>query len=126
MDPTWLADRVAEIRERLTGDDEGDLWALFLDEGNMPMLAIAVTRMLPELDETLLRNLAHILEDVGAAGVLLAIPRRRGAPMRVDRALWRYLVARLAESDTPLVDLVVVGPGRFWSARHGNNGAAAA
>ena len=112
----WLTARVAEVRRRLTPGDEGSLWILWLDapQGE-PLIAAAVDHATAELDAELLKNLAATIDEVGAAAVLLAVPRRLGVPDAVDRRLWSELHAQVHPS-VEIVDLVVVGESRYWSA----------
>lgn len=122
----WLADRVAEIRTRLMPGDEGSLWILWLDgpQGE-PVLACGIEGAMAELDDELVKNLATTIEEVGAAAVLLAVPRRVGVPDAVDRRLWSELRAQVRAS-VKIVDLVVVGKSQHWSACRGGRTASIA
>lgn len=114
---TWLEERVEDVRERLTADDEGSLWMLLLeDPSGEPVIASAVDGAMAGMDSQLTRNLAMIITEVGAKAVLLAIPRRTGRPHPVDRQLWSDL-RHLVGSSTELIDLVVVGDAAYWSAQ---------
>lgn len=113
--PSWLDDRLRDLRGQLTPRDEGSLWLLFLDEprGEV-LLASAFAGAMAQVDAQMTRSLVRIIGQVPAAAVLLAVPRTDGQPLAVDRRLWSDL-ERL--DVLPLVDLVVVGESDYWSAR---------
>jgi hypothetical protein len=114
---SWLDQRVAELRARLTADDEGGLWLLLFDDPfGEPILAAAFDGAMWNMDAQLTRNLAMIIREVPAKSVLVAIPRSDGRPRAVDLHLWREL-RPLVGAGTELADLVVVGPRSHWSAR---------
>ena len=114
---SWRGERIAEIRGRLVANDEGALWLLFLDDPyGEPIFASAIDGAMAEMDAQLTRNVAAIINELGVKAVLLAVPRRDGRPLSVDRQLWSDLQI-LVDSSTELVDLLVVGRESFWSAR---------
>jgi hypothetical protein len=114
---TWIDDRVDEVRSLATENDEGSLWImLFEDPHGEPVLATTVDDAMAHLDEVLLRNLAWILGELPAKAALLLIPRTDGLPRPMDRQLWQELNRRV-DGTIELLDLVVVGPSRYWSAQ---------
>lgn len=123
----WCSDTIDEIRERLTPGDEGSLWLLFFEEPlREPLVATAFDDAMAHVNARLPRNIAEIIDATPADAVLLAVPRQDGAPRPVDQQLWRDLHA-LRDSFRPrLLDLVVVGDCRHWSAEgQGDLGTAA-
>jgi hypothetical protein len=62
------------------------------------------------------RYLATLVADVGSVAAVLVVNRRDGRPRRTDKALWQAVSERLASTPTRLLDLVVVGEDRHWSA----------
>lgn len=127
----WLDRRVQEVRTLQRANEEGSLWLLFLDrqEGDV-LVSAAISNAMEHLDALLVHNVLVILGHLPSAPVLMAIPRLDGHPREVDRRLWRDLhnhqfSGRAMASQ--LVDLVVVGKHRYWSARRetvGSTGAA--
>lgn len=113
----WLQGIADDVRARAQPRDEGSLWlVLFDDPGGAPVVSAAIEGAMDHMDDLMLRQLTKILTQVGAAEVLLVIPRRSGRPRRVDRTLWEQLTARIG-SATDLLDLLVVGSRTSWSAR---------
>jgi hypothetical protein len=123
----WLSETIVEIRQRLQPNDEGSLWLLFFDEPlREPLVATAFDDAMAHIEGQLTRNIAHIIDGTPADAVLVAVPRRDGAPRPVDRQLWRDLRALRNGIRPRLLDLVVVGDSRHWSAEgHGDLGTAA-
>jgi hypothetical protein len=116
---TWLDERVDELRTLATPDDEGSLWIMLVEDPHgAPVMATTVDDAMAHLDEVLLRNLAWILGELSAKAALLLIPRPDGRPRPVDRQLWRELNRRV-QGTIELLDLVVVGPSRYWSVQAG-------
>ena len=114
---SWRDERIQEIRDRLVANDEGALWLFFLDDPyGAPILASAIDGAMAEMDAQLTRNVAMIVNQLAVKAVLLAIPRKNGTPQAADRKLWSDLQI-LLDSSTELVDLLVVGPDSYWSAR---------
>jgi DNA repair protein RadC len=114
---SWRDERIQEIRDRLVANDEGALWLLFLDDPyGPPILASAIDGAMAEMNAQLTRNVAVIVNQLAVKAVLLAIPRKNGTPQAADRKLWSDLQI-LLDSSTELVDLLVVGPDSYWSAR---------
>ena len=124
----WLSETIDEIRQRLAPGDEGSLWLLYFDEPlREPLLASAFDDAMAHVDSRLTRNIATIIEGVPVDAVLLAVPRRDGLPRAVDRQLWRDLRGLLDGAGPRLLDFVVVGAARHWSAQEsdGDVGSAA-
>ena len=114
----WLSETIDEIRERLVPADEGSLWLLFFDEPlHEPLVASAFDGAMAHVDTQMIRNLAQIIDAAPADAVLVAVPRSDGVPRPVDRRMWRGLRARLDDVSPRLLDLVVVGDDRLWSAQ---------
>jgi hypothetical protein len=88
---------------------------LFEDPHGPPVMATTVDDAMAHLDEILLRNLAWILGELPAKAALLLIPRADGQPRQTDRRLWPELNRRV-HGTIELLDLVVVGSSRYWSA----------
>jgi hypothetical protein len=112
---TWLSACVADVRTRLTEEDEDSLWLLFLDhaEGEV-IMATAFDRAMVHVDAEMARNLWHLIRRIPAAAVLLVVPRGEGLPCKADLDLWQQLGQR---RDTKVIDLVVVGQTNYWCAR---------
>ena len=123
---TWLKETVAEIRERMTSDDEASLWTLFFDnpEGE-PLLASAIDNAMNEMDDDGLRKFAWITKSIGVTAVLFAVIRADGKPRPEDRRTWRKLSALLADGSTQLLGFVVVGVATYWVAGKEDVGSAA-
>lgn len=116
--PRWRDDRVQEIRQQLTPQDDGSLWILYLEDPyGEALLASAVTDAMAQMDRQMTENLGMIITSVAPKAVLLVVPRRDGKPLAVDSQLWSDLQDLLSGSTTELTDLLVVGRSRCWSAR---------
>jgi hypothetical protein len=117
-----LRETIDGIRERLQPNDEGSLWLLFFDEPlREPVVATAFDDAMAHVDTRLTRNIAQIIDGTGSDAALVAIPRHSGTPRPVDRRLWRDLRALRDRIQPRLLDLVVVGDSRHWSAEgHGD------
>lgn len=63
-------------------------------------------------DEIYLRDLVAQAEAVGTPGVVIALCRPDGRPLRRDRTLRRLLALRMATSPVLLADFLIVGPDR--------------
>ena len=113
----WLEDRVVQIRERMTPDDEASLWTLFFDdpEGE-PAVASVIDGAMHEMNLELVRRFAEVTADVGALAVLFAVIRRDGYPRPEDRQLWRRLRVLLSNRTTRTLGFVVVGQASWWAA----------
>jgi hypothetical protein len=124
----WLSETINEIREKLTPSDEGSLWLLFFDEPlHEPLIASAFDDAMAHVDAQMTRNIAQIIDGAPADAVLVAVPRRDGVPRPVDRRFWQELRTLLDDVSPRLLDLVVVGDARHWSAQEsdGDLGSAA-
>lgn len=107
-----------DVLDRWLGRVDGDLMLVYLDAAGVPLLTLDVDEGTRHLDELFLRYVVALVVDLRLPAVVVAVPRRTGRPTRSDRWLWRELQRRLAgEERTQLVDLVVVGEDRWWSAR---------
>lgn len=114
---SWLDERVGEARSLTTCSDYGSLLMMFFqDRHGAPVMATTVDDAMAHLDEVMLRNLAWVLGELPAEAALLFIPRSDGRPRPVDRRLWPELKRRV-HGTIELLDLVVVGPAGYWSAR---------
>lgn len=113
----WLFDIADGVRARSRPSDEGSLWLVLFDKpGGLPVVSAAIEGAMDHMDDLMLRQLTKIISEVGAAEVLLVIPRRSGRPRPVDRTTWEQLSARIGAA-TELLDLLVVGSRTSWSAR---------
>lgn len=114
----WLSQTIDEIRDRVMPDDEGSLWLLFFDEPLCePLVGAAFDGAMAHVDSEMTRNIALIIDTAPADAVLVAVPRRDGAPRPVDRQFWRDLRALRDDVAPRLLDLVVVGDRQHWSAQ---------
>lgn len=105
-----------DVIRRSAGQPEGSLTAVFVGAAGRVVLQVDISEGTAYVDELFLRHVVMLICDVGVAGVQFVITRAAGRPTRVDRLLWRELSARLAVSDTTLLDVVVVGEQSWWSA----------
>jgi hypothetical protein len=105
MDANLLATFAAEVQSTATRNDEGTVWALFMDAENRPLLATSVSEHREEP-----HALAYLLANVGAAAVVVAVVRRDSTPLEADRQLYAALRQLLAGGRTRLVEGIVVGP----------------
>jgi hypothetical protein len=114
---SWTDERVDELRRLATPGDEGSLWImLFEDPHGAPVLATTIDDAMAHLDEVLLRNLAWLLGELPAKAALLLVPRHEAHPRPSDRILWPELQRR-DHGTVELLDLLVVGSSRYWSAQ---------
>jgi hypothetical protein len=112
----WLNDRVGEVRSQLGLSDEGAVWALFFENPcGAPINACAIDDAIEQMDDTLIRTLANVIDEGPWAACLIMIPRRSGVPLAADHQFW----SRLHESSqtSKLIGQVVVGESRYWSLR---------
>ena len=109
MDDSLRTELVAGVRDQLSAEHEGSIWAVFLDQTDRPVLATSVDDGTRCLDESGTHQLGYLLGNVGAAAVVVAVPRREGRPFEADRRLYNRLRVLMAGSPTLLVDLLVVG-----------------
>ncbi len=98
------------------GRSDGALRAVFLDRSRAVVLTVGFDEGTDDVDELFLRHLVTTVADLALASVVFAVLRADGRLTRVDRRLWRELRQRLADGPTQLLDLVVVGDERSWSA----------
>jgi hypothetical protein len=109
---------VEEVRAHLAADDaDGALRVMYLDRGGAILHVAPVSEGAHSADEFFARYLADLVGSVGSAAAIVVVTRDDGRPTRVDRALWQVIAARNASSPTRLLDLIVAGPDRCWSAR---------
>ena len=83
------------------------------------MLRVDISEGTAHVDELFLQHVVMLTADVGVAGVTFVDLTAGRPPTRVDRRLWRELSARLAGAPTALLDVIVVGEERWWSAASG-------
>lgn len=100
---------------------DGGLLSIFLNRERRILLTIEIGEGTRHVDELFLRHLVAVVTDIGVADVVLAVTRAAGRPTRVDKLLWRELSARLAGTTTGLLDVMVVGESRWWSAASGRS-----
>lgn len=105
-----------EVHGRWTSGRDGDLMVVFLDVDGLPLLTVDVDEGMHSVDELFLRHVTALVLDVRLPAVVLAVTRAAGRPRRVDRLLWHEMSERLAAAPTALVDVLVVGADRWWSA----------
>src|SRR3954471_9914286 len=105
MDCDLLTTFAAEVRDNVTPDDEGTVWALFMDGAGRPLLATSVSEHREEP-----HALAYLLANVGADAVAIAVVRRDSTPLDADRKLFGALHTLLAGERTRLVGGITVGP----------------
>jgi hypothetical protein len=112
----WLGTCVREVRTRLTEDDEGSLWVLFLDRpGGEVLTAVAFDDAMEHIDAAMTGNLQRLINAVSAPAVLLVVPRVDGQPGNSEIELWQRLSGSRC-LDTELIDLLAVGKDNHWSA----------
>jgi DNA repair protein RadC len=107
------------VLERHGGRVEGTFHAVFLDSRHAILLTIDFDEGTDHVDELFLRHVVAIVNDIRVAAVAFAVRRGAGRPTRVDKLLWRELTARLADSTTAVLDVVVVGERRRSSVAQG-------
>ena len=98
------------LSERAARSADGSVWLAHLDaDGNVVLVGMVQERIEPALDELFLRHVVDQIGRLALPGVAVAVTRKDGKVQRVDRRLRRELNARLAETTTALVALLVVG-----------------
>jgi DNA repair protein RadC len=109
---------VEALRAHLGTDDaEGALRVVYLDANGRIVHVAPVAEGAHSADEFFARYLADLVSSLDSAAAVLLVMRSSGRPARIDRALWHAATARVALRSTQLLDLVVAGPDRYWSAR---------
>jgi DNA repair protein RadC len=98
-------------------DADGALRVLYVDAEGVIIHVAPVSEGAHSADEFFARYLADLVASIGAPAAVLVINRRAGRPTRVDRALWQAVRARTTLGGTRLLDVVVAGTERCWSAR---------
>ena len=109
----------AEIRQEVSDrwdHVDGALMLVFLDVHRRLLLTIDIDEGTRHVDELFLRHVTALVLDLALPAVVVVVARASGRAQRVDRTLWRELTARLSGGDTAVLDLVVVGDERWWSA----------
>jgi hypothetical protein len=104
---------------RCRGSSDGALLGVFLNRRRQILLTIEIGEGMHHVDELFLRHLVAVITDIGVADVVFAVTRDNGRPTRVDKLLWRELGERLDGTATALLDVIVVGESRWWSASSG-------
>jgi DNA repair protein RadC len=116
-DSTFPSDEIcAAALEHHNDGAAGALLAVFLDERRTVLLTIGFDEGTQHVDELFLRHLVDIVTDIRVAAVAFVVVRANGRPTRVDKRLWHELSARLADTTTRLLDVIVVGETTRWSA----------
>jgi hypothetical protein len=110
-----------DVRRR--GRPDGALLGVFLNRERRIVLTTEVSEGTHHVDELFLRHLVSLVTDIGVAEVAFAVARSTGRPTRIDKLLWREMVSRLGNGPTSLLDLIVVGEDRWWSAANALVGA---
>lgn len=114
------APSLAAIRRATAGvRPDGTIRLLFVRDGGRIGLVQMTKEAANEADQFLVFYLERMILDVAASGVVIAVHRADGKPSHADRQLWTMLGERLEPTRTRLLDLVVVGDARAWSARLG-------
>jgi hypothetical protein len=108
----------AAALEHHNGGAAGALLAVFLDVRRTVLLTIGFDEGTQHVDELFLRHLVAVVTDIRVAGVAFVVVRANGRPTRVDKRLWHELSARLADTTTCLLDVIVAGDTARWSAAH--------
>jgi DNA repair protein RadC len=106
-----------DMRRRRSPD--GALVGIFLNAERHIVLTTEISEGTRHVDELFLRHLVTVVADIGVPDVVFAVARATGRPARIDRLLWRELLERLDDGSTGLLDLMVVGESRWWSAASG-------
>jgi DNA repair protein RadC len=104
------------VRCRVPTVTDGGLIAFFLDATGDVILRVVLDEGTRHVDELFLRHLTALIAEIDAASVVLASVRSDGQPRRADRVLWREMRERLAAAHSVLVDVLIVGEDRCWSA----------
>lgn len=107
-----------DILDSAHGPD-GSLTVVFVDDAERVILRVDIGEGTSHIDELFLRHLVMLTADVGVPGAAFVVRRHDVRPKRSDRRLWRELSARMAESSTRLIDLVLVSDKEWWSAVSG-------
>jgi hypothetical protein len=110
---------LAAIRRSCRDDasEEGAIQLLFMRDGGRIGLVQTARETADNADQFLAGYVVGMITDVAAPFVVVTINRADGRPTHSDRQLWAMLVDRLAPTTTTILDLVVIGPNRAWSAR---------
>jgi hypothetical protein len=120
MDISACSDAVRDaIVSRADTPAEGALFAVFVDTDGRVLTTVEVGEGTRHVDELFFRHLVTLVDDLRLDAVVFVVCRSAGRPRRVDRLLWRELDRRLACAHTRLVDLMVTGTDRLWSASTG-------
>jgi DNA repair protein RadC len=118
MDDALLRTFVDELRGRLGPTDEGTIWALYVDAHDRSLLATQVDAAgRSHSGAERLTEVAYLLGNAGAHGVVVAVPRRDGQPTPADREFLRRLRVLMVCEPTELRDLLIIGADSFWSAQ---------
>jgi DNA repair protein RadC len=104
------------VHDRVPAVPEGGLVAVFLDATGAVILRVVLDEGTRHVDDLFLRHLTALVAEIDAASVVLASLRSDGQPRRADRMLWREMRERLTDAHSVLVDLLIVGDDRCWSA----------
>jgi len=111
---TLRAAVLASLRDWRTTAAEDTVRLLFV----APPAEIRAAFDLPDLgiaaDELFLRDLMATVVEIGTPGVVVAVARPSGRPLRRDRRLRAVLAARFATSPVALVDVMLVGRDDHW------------
>ncbi|HVV74438.1 MAG TPA: hypothetical protein VHC43_00260 [Mycobacteriales bacterium] len=111
---------VVAIRRACRSDAaEGTTRLLFVRDGGRIGLVQTPQETANDADQFFALYLERMITDVAAPAVVVAVHRAEGRPTYSDRQLWTMLRARIEQTPVNLLDLVVVGASRTWSARHG-------
>jgi DNA repair protein RadC len=105
------------LRAQLSAlDMEGALRILHLSATGAIVHVTPVAEGAHSAEVLFARYLAELVAGVGSAAAVLVVHRREGRPSRTDKALWLAVHERLATASTTLLDLIVLGADRHWSA----------
>lgn len=114
----WREQRAQAIRQHLTAVDEGALWIQYFDDPQgAPVVTVAVADAMERMNECVATNVARLITQVSPRAVLLVVSRVAGAPLDEEHRLWAELRTALADSPITLIDMLVIGSSRVWSAR---------
>jgi hypothetical protein len=105
------------IRRAAGKSVDGTIRLLFVRAGGRVGLVQTPLEAADNADQFLAGYIAGMITDVAAPSVLVTVSRADGRPTHADRQLWSMLAERLAPTSTALLDLVVIGSSRAWSAR---------
>lgn len=98
------------------GDGDGTLRIVYLDRDGAIIHDVRLEEKLTRTDPLLERYLVGLVADVGAPAAVVTVTRRSGRPTRADRTLWRAVSEQSGRSGCRLIQLVVIGAERHWSA----------